>query len=445
MLTALLAFLGLAATNPASAATGSDLRASVEFPAGPLVLGDRFKVTVEVTNVGDAPAVGVSGDWSTVSGTTFGLFADQWGDLDPTRPVKATLAPGETRRVTLDAYFNSWTGTPVARIGVRNNNDANQDDNYVTTVVNLVSPDVTDTVGGRVTTDSTGAGLAGVTVSLRGPDSTFTATTGPDGSFAIADVPAGAYSADFGTVPGGWLVPSRIVRVDGTGVNSALAISAVRPLAESLQAKFTLDKTSYHVGDRAKATATLHNTGSRALTGLLIGCDPAGTFYDIPIDGSQWADFGHVPGATLAPGETRTVTATGTVPAAAQDFGLTDLPCFVTALNGDSVAATPVEADVPGVSTDWSAIAYFDRNHNGYRDTGEEVGHVQLALTRPGTTQLRLATTDATGSVKFTAIPTGKYRASVLGVWKIAPGFEQAWVTAPPHSLGTWQFQVVPK
>jgi hypothetical protein len=33
----------------------------------------------------------------------------------------------------------------------------------------------------------------------------------------------------------------------------------------------------------------------------------------------------------------------------------------------------------------------------------------------------------------------------VLGVWKIAPGFEQAWVTAPPHSLGTWEFQVIPK
>ncbi|MEV0067762.1 carboxypeptidase-like regulatory domain-containing protein [Amycolatopsis sp. NPDC050768] len=456
MLTALLAFLGLAATTPASAATGSDLRVSVEFPAGPLVLGDRFKVTVEVTNVGDAPAVGARGDMGGVSGTDVGLTLSQWGDLDPTLPEGATSAPGDSRHLTFDAMFFDWNGPPVYRIGVRNDADANQDDNSVTTAVDVISPDVKEDVGGQVFADADGdehpgAGdaLAGVKVSLRDTDRfdlVFSATTGPDGTFRIPAVPAHVYRLDFAGVPGGWVLPAHDVRVDGSGSSSALMLAGARPLAESLDLRIAFDKPSYHIGDQAKATVTVHNGGQYAAAGLLIDCDPFGGSNDVPIPDSEWGDFSFgSPGASVAPGETKTIAVSGTVPEEASYYGLTSLSCYLYTLAGGQTPTVGAESSVPARSTDWPGIAYFDRNHNGYRDTGEEVGHVQIALTRPGTTQLRLASTDASGGVTFAALPAGKYRVSALGAWKIAPDFGETWVVVPPYGLGTWEFQVVPK
>ncbi|MEV6899911.1 SdrD B-like domain-containing protein [Amycolatopsis sp. NPDC051372] len=456
MLTALLAFLGLAATTPASAATGSDLRVSVQVPAGPLVLGEQFKVTVEVTNVGDAPAVGARGDMGGVSGTDLALPLTQWGDLDPTRPEGATIAPGESRHLTFDATTFTWNGPPVYRIGVRNDADANQDDNSVTTAVNLISPDVTDVVGGQVFADpdgdghpGTGDALSGVVVELRDSehfDPVFSATTGSDGTFRIPAVPAHLYRLEFANVPGGWVLPVGDLRVDGTGATGALMLGGARPLEESLDLRIAFDKPDYQIGAQAKATVTVHNRGQYASTGLLIDCDPFGGANDVPIPDSQWGDFAFGgPGATVAPGETRTITVTGTVPEEASYYGSTSLSCYLYTLKGGQTPTAFAVSSVPGRSTDWPGTAYFDRNHNGYRDTGEEVGHVQIALTQPGTTLLRLATTDTAGKVTFAALPAGTYRVSALGAWRIAPEYGEISVVAPPYGLGPWEFQVVPK
>ncbi len=424
VLTGILALAGTLAATPASAATGPDLKITASVPAGPYVVGEEFKVTVTVANIGDTAATRIKGSISSHSGSYPSATLSDWAEFNPLNDG-GTLAPGASRTLVVRAEFYTWNGAPDVYATVSDAEDADYENNVFTVPLNLISPDVKDTIGGAIYADANGDGkpsageaLAGVKVTA-GYNPGYTAITDADGKFVVRDVPAGLYSLGF-EVPGGWKIPfSGTFRLDGTGANNALSIRAVRPLDETLHATITLDKKSYpNSGAQAVITIKLQNTGDRAISGIHANCDPYGSNYDIRTLLPSWGVLAwNAAGATVEAHATSTFKVPGTVPMLAAALGRTYIDCsFATDYSSDGPYSS-AQATVPGKKGPATGILGQDKNLNGKIDPGEALPGVKAELTRDGSTVKYTATTDATGKLAFGDVPVGDYQLRLVGPW----------------------------
>ncbi|HKN54249.1 MAG TPA: SdrD B-like domain-containing protein, partial [Amycolatopsis sp.] len=242
---------------------------------------------------------------------------------------------------------------------------------------------------------------------------------GADGRFTIANVPAQRYGISVHNLPGGWVFDgdssTMNADVDGSTTPQAL-LRAVRPLSEQLHATGSFDKRDYQPGDPVQVKFTLTNVGSTALQDLTIGCDRFGS--DDHILGWQsWPDLQKF---SLAPGETRTFTETGTVPQVSPKFGGFYAACDFGPERGpiDGYPNVNILARVPGPSVPTKGSVFHDDNNNSTQDPGEGIANRFVTLNDViDGHHIATGRTDADGHVSFASIPAGRYVVRVAGGW----------------------------
>lgn len=455
VLTVLTVLLGGLLAAPASAQVGLEVTASVT--GGPFVVGgeESIPVTLTVTNSGTERRLW--GRVRNIEGSPFEVRGHTWGDLDPIG-AGAVFAPGETRTFQLTGYVTSWAGQPRIMIGVWRPTPNAPEIVETELTVQLVPNDLTETVGGVVFTDANenhtadpGEQRAGVTVRLLQNWSPVRETvTGPDGRFAFADVPVGHYQLQFDPIPNGWLLPSYApLRLDGTGSATDLQVRARRPISESLRASVALDRKTYAAGDPATLTVTLTNTGRYPLTGLWAGCDRLGTQFHLLTTLEAWGELTYGgPGATIQPGQTRTFTVAGTVPAVADSFGVVSVVCDFDEgeqyLEGAAVAP-PLYAKVRSDKTaDTFGWVFHDKDDDYTVDDGEAVANTRVGLRDVTTGRITtVAVTDAEGRLDYTGVPVGRYTAEIFGPW--TPIHPVIQVAADPYTVPFGNLRVTPR
>lgn len=273
------------------------------------------------------------------------------------------------------------------------------------------------------------------------------AVTDAAGRFAFDGLRvAPGYYLHFEKVPDNWQLPYLPpLRLDGSGANTALEVPGVRPLSESLTAAIVLDKASYAVGETAKATVTLTNTGDRPLTGLFAGCDPGGFGRSIAVPYAQWGTFDpEHPAGQLAAGQRIVLTVSGQVPQSAGYYGRTGLDCYFD--DGKTPGAPYVfaNAKVPGLKADAKGQVWADKNHNGRVDAGEGLAKTKVVLTEDGVHPVAITQADAQGVATFKQVGVGNYVLRVLGGWTTV-GDTTVYVVTPPYGYGDWSVEVAPR
>jgi len=452
----LTAGLVLAAATPASADTGPNLAMTAVVGQGRWLPGDTVPIDLTITNSGDAAATDV---WATTfrqSGPYLSIPPEAWSELQYSGK-HTTFAPGETRTYHLPATVSySDEGDPVVEFIVFDAEDVDSADNRTTVTVPLVPADTVDRVAGHVYGDrdrdgkpSPGEDLAGAEAHLIGTGMThdLVAVTDAAGRFAFDGLRVGTgYSLHFEKVPDNWQLPYLPpLRLDGSGANTALEVQGTRPLSESLAAAIVLNKAKYAVGETAKATVTLTNTGDRPLTGLFAGCDPGGFGRQIEVPNAQWGAFDpEHPAGQLAPGQRVVLKVSGKVPALSAYFGVTGLDCFFDDGKTPGGPYVVAKAKVPGMKADAKVQVWVDKNHNGQPDAGEGLAKTKVVLTEDGGHPVSLTQTDADGFATFPQVGVGDYRLRVLGAWTTV-GEAGVSVIAPPYGYGDWSVQVAPR
>ncbi|MEV4057053.1 hypothetical protein AB0J55_38105 [Amycolatopsis sp. NPDC049688] len=450
VLAAVLVMAGLAAA-PASAASGPNIKVTAVAQQGNWLSGDTVALDVTVSNIGDAVAFGVFGTAYSESGTDFWTDRNQWGDLSD-GGSGANIAQGETRTVHLTGQLGTFNGDSVVHIEVYAGNDVDYGDNVLR--ITLPMARGTERVAGVLYGDAPGDGKPSPGEALAGAEAHFigvgttndlVSVTDATGHFHFDNLPLSrnAY-VSFQKVPGGWVdQPVGTLRLDGRGAYTALEVRAVRPLSDVLHETIALDKTSYAAGDTAKVTVTLSNSGSKALTGLYLGCDAGGFGSELAITDDQWGAFGSQRReGTVAAGQRLVLTASGKVPDKAAYTGTTGLDCVASDGHSGGAPYAEVTAKVPGKRADSRGQVWRDKNGNSTVDADEGLANRNLVLLENGAIRA-YARTDANGYATFKDIPVGNYQLRVLGPWKPAPFEGDLAVWAPPYGGGDWHQQFV--
>ncbi len=181
---------------------------------------------------------------------------------------------------------------------------------------------------------------------------------------------------------------------------------AVVPTKPNVKATASLDKSSYASHESVRLTVTYVNNGSVAATGLR--ANVWGLRYDL----AQLGDLAHNgPGVRLEPGESRTVTVSGTIQYL-DHMGMLSVSGDVTPRDGDADQQDNhffTSAQVTRTTGHVTGFVYADANRNGQADAGEAVsgGVVSIYGGVPATEHR--ATSGSDGRVSFTGIPTGSY------------------------------------
>jgi hypothetical protein len=292
--------------NASEPATVQPLQVCASFDKVGYESGDTVKLTVSVTNLGDATAPNVYLPFLGIAGSSFRSFGS---GLDQNGLVRdgIDLPAGATVIVETDGYA-AEPASGVVQYGsqidegtfVRNGSTGRYSFGPDVDITSTVTS-VTNGYNGQVLTDA-GDALAGVSFTLTGPfdginglaGQEYSATTDGQGEFQFTGLPAGQYTVAV-NAPAGWVVPTSptpqggdVVTVDGSPANTNVAYSARRPLSETLHAAIAFDKKNYQVGDIANLTVTLTNTGSTDLHGIQADCNHYGSSEDISGTGAGW-------------------------------------------------------------------------------------------------------------------------------------------------------------
>ncbi|PXY32261.1 CARDB domain-containing protein [Prauserella muralis] len=453
---------GASSSAPSAPASGPDLQVKATVPGGPYVVGEQVRLTVTITNAGDAAATDVRGDVQHDGqlGSYFFVPESEWEELGPHGPG-GTIEAGQTRTVHLNGRLGDWDGgEPVITVSVQTPGETNPADNTAADLpLPTVAPGTTDTVGGVVYGDANGnraldpgEELSGVTMSLSA-DRSLRTTTGDDGRFTFTSVPAGIYSlSTTGTVPGGWDVPGRWnLRVDGSGEHTGLALRGTRPASENLTASITFAKATYQPGDTARLTITLTNTGPHDVSGIKAFCNRSGEGPHLRgwDDTEHWGQLAPTgTGVTVAAGDTATFDVTGTVPAWAGDHGLVYVECDFgeNGANPDGNTWAQAAATLPGATADTWGSVYHDRDGDHTADDGETVTGVTLTLVNvyTGEDVASAVARAGDGRADFTGVPAGRYRVDVSGPWRPAEASTVIPVVAGTDRYQGWSLRVVP-
>ncbi|NGY61616.1 hypothetical protein G7043_22055 [Lentzea sp. NEAU-D13] len=438
--------------------SAADLRGSLTFEKSSYESHETVRMTATVTNIGGQTARRAKLMWSLFAVET---AEEQWGDFG-WRGAGIDLASGESRTFQVSGPIRDisngkvrpstiidWDGRPnPCQCGLSGEVTVVQTKGEISGVAYADK--------NRNGQQDAGEAAAGVVVEANGgtPYGYFKTTTEADGRYAFKDLPSGDYYVGY-TFADGWVVHS-----DGTdskvrvqpGAPVHLTARGERPYTESLSATLTLDKDVYQVGEEARITITLTNSGDRALSGIQAWCNRIGD--DNQLGGSPgngpatgWGEL--IPpgkGVTVGAGETKTFIATEKVPQAAFNFGTVVASCGFAPYAGWNTDAAEAfdSARVPGGFGSLVGKLYHDRNGNWTVDEGEAIGNTRIVLRdRERNVDVAETISDAAGNVRFDRVPAGDWWAWVDGPWK----FEGEWGGhVRVHAGGEWRsdFTVVP-
>ncbi|RLK60020.1 SdrD B-like domain-containing protein [Actinokineospora cianjurensis] len=415
------------AENGAQAPAAAQLSISATVAAGPFLVGQQIPVTVTIANPGDADATGVKADSRSVSGSSFSIGSDQWGELG-WNGTGVTVPAGQSLVRTVQGVVYSWNAAaPVIQLIAYDNAAL-----YVayTLSIPLKAPNAASgTVAGRAYADrndngsfDAGEGLAGVQVSLGGglPETPIT-TSDAQGRFRFTGLPLAAYTLNAASSPDGWTIENRYreLLVDGTDSTSNIELRGVRPLSDRFEATMEFTEDVYNVGDHAEIRVTLTNKGSADLTGIVTGCDRSGgegpELRDVDLGPLAWPNTVAVPA-----GQSRTYTITGSISAETGEYGVVIYGCDFGP--GDDPEGFPSPAAVARVSAppaDLSASFFHDRDDDWTIDDGELLAGVAIGVydgfTGAFVTKVR---TDANGKIVVRNLPAGLYGLKPFGPWR---------------------------
>ncbi|QRP51030.1 hypothetical protein I6J71_29845 [Amycolatopsis sp. FDAARGOS 1241] len=425
MLAGLTAALILGAlTTPVASADPAKLVITASVDDQVHLVGKPFPITVAVHNASPDPLTGITLYGERVSGSYLSL--DGWGEFSY---PGGTLAAGETRTFALTATVYSWLDGPPD-VNFTSTSIPSWDVQPAQLTVPFLDPTTTTgslhgvLYGDRNENNAVdaGEGLAGAPVEIHG-DTTLDTVTGADGSFEFADLPARYYQLFTHDLPDGWVLPDTNIGFDVSGGDQNAEVRAVRPLSDQLKATVSADRDSYAPGDQARVTFTLTNTGSRPLSGISGACNRLGGSQYQLTGWQSWTDLVYPASLTFAPGETRTFTEIGTVPAAADQYGGFAVDCDFGPEMGnlEGNPAVNLWARVPGEPGVTSGWIYHDDNKNYTLDPGEAIADTAVSLVDIISGQTAATgTTDADGHVSFGSVPAGRYDLEVADGWVTA-------------------------
>ncbi|HET9142930.1 hypothetical protein [Actinophytocola sp.] len=389
----------------------AELDASVTFDKASYRTGEDVRATVTIRNSGSTGTGLISASINTWDSPDAFVpsGAIDWGVFGFPGVV---LAPGETRSVELTGRPKRLASTSVVFSLMIT-------EGYLTKFPTKsfsapVEPRTGSATGlaygdrnGNGAPDP-GEGLAGEVVELRalGYDydyTTFRTTTDAGGRFDFGDVPTTSYH-----MSGIWVdnfnIPYRTITVDTKGSAENLMLRGSLPYNGALSATMEFTKDSYQPGELAHLTVTLTNSGTKPFTNLRAFCNHIGDDWALWGTGPGWGEL--ATGLTLAPGETRVLDVTETVPAIAQLVGYVYAACDFGLSMGDydDHAMTADEAFVPG------GVASF----RGRIDTGKDMqgmAGVRVILANPDLPcpMAAEATTDANGEFVFRNLMPSPY------------------------------------
>jgi hypothetical protein len=398
-----------------------DLRITVVFDKAAYVAHETITARATVVNVGTATAEGV------VVGSTGTLSNDNWA---PLRPPGVRLAAGESAVGVVDGLATRpEDGEVRLTVEVRSDSpDADPADNS-TTVVVPVSITYGDYVGVvHVDHDSDavvdpGEALGDVPVTIEGgaPATRRETRTAADGRFAFRDLPTGWYHVEVHAGEQWWFGRVGPVLVDEVTDPETALRGARRVPAGSLSVSASLDKASYAVGEKAKLSLVVANSGPVALNGVTADGSATG----LPFG---FLDFGVLapggPGATLPPHSSRTFEVVFPVLDEAFAVGYVDVAVRVGAppdFNG--LVHAGARAKVPG------GVARMALGLLLHDPRSEPASQVLLPVDRVPGVKVYLrdratgavvarAVSDPDGYFRFHDVPADEYEFGVVGPWK---------------------------
>ncbi|MEU0879891.1 SdrD B-like domain-containing protein [Lentzea sp. NPDC005914] len=436
----------------------ADLRGTVKFEKDRYESHEIVRMWLTVTNVGGQTAERARLEHRLQS---LDVPDEQWGDFRPYGPG-TRIPAGESRTFEVTGKIHDFRD---GRLTVSRWLDylgrPNPHNSYFSGDVEVVQTrgDLT----GVVYADANGNGQQDpgetapfVVVEANGgaPYGYLKTTTDVFGRFSFKDVPSGDYLIRY-TLADGWIVhvegddpPSRVE----PGAAVKLVARAERPYRETLKSSVVLDKSTYAVGDIAKITIKLTNTGNREISGIQAGCNRVGDANHLggsdedPMTG--WGDLSFWgKGVTVTPGETKTLVVTEKVPKASRNKRRVVISCDFEPNPGYNTDG-PYGFDwasVPGGSGGITGPLYYDRDNNHRVDPGEAIANTRILLLTDKEDGLTVAetTSDALGNVRFEKIPPGEFWLWVDGPWK----FDGEWgghVQVFGDVVADYNFPVVP-
>lgn len=400
----LVTALMFAAAAPAAAQDEAWLRTTAEFTAATYTAADtdvRFVVTVE--NVGSAPVA----DVNVTVRTELRFDAADLGPLAPGgEPL--SLAPGASFRVEVPVRMPAPTDLLRVEL-VFSDGSARTVEAPVTPAPGTASGTVSGLVYGDLDYDEVvdpGEELAGGTIRMNGGGLMREARMDQRGAFTFSDVPVGDYYV-VAYLPMSWrVVTPPQLRVEA-GVTTYV-VRAVRSTQPPLTVSATLDRDTYAVGDLAHEHVVLTNTGAKPMSGIVAACGGPGSR---ALQGSGWGELYDRPGATLAPGETRTYDFTEVVPEISGVYGFVYLDCAFEVGRVPAVSTTD-KAMVPGLrGTIVGALR---------QPTGAPVPAVTMLLVDDTGHVAARGTSSAAGTFRFADVPANLYEVRLLGPWRHA-------------------------
>ncbi|GAA3024720.1 carboxypeptidase-like regulatory domain-containing protein [Actinokineospora globicatena] len=259
------------------------------------------------------------------------------------------------------------------------------------------------------------------------PDTKST-TTDASGRFQFPNLPIQVYSISVDSAPGGWVIANRYAQVEADGEGSAanLLMRGVRPLSDKLTASMRFTKDLYQVGDRAEIVVTLTNKGSQDITGVIAGCDRSGgegpELRDVDLGELEWSH-----GVTVAAGQTRTFSITGSISDETVEWGGVAYDCDF----GPNVLESPegfpmasAVARVPAPNTDLALEFHQDLDDDWHNSDDELLPGIAIGLRDAITGEIvRKGSTGARGEITFSDIPAGPYRIEIYSDWTFADTF----------------------
>ncbi|WP_461120099.1 hypothetical protein [Saccharothrix stipae] len=397
-----------------------DLAISVTFDKTEFFVDELVTALARVTNTGSVAATEVHLD------STTNLDHADWDGFPSYQGVR--IEPGQTVEGTLRSRTRTMDTPVILGVTARSDQpDANPADNTatVTVPIKVQRGDYTGVVygdrNGNAVMDP-GEALVDLHLSATGgvPHTSYSAATDSAGRFTFHDLPRGEYRTTFHDL--GWSFHAPPVQVDGVD-DPDVVVRGAHLVDRVLTAAARFDQPGYRVGDTARMSLVLTNSGSAPIPGLTAACDSSG---------GPMPDFGDLVGVgvTVPANSTWATSAPVTIDAAAVVRGALVVNCtFGAPPHSNGYVFARAIARVPGARADRvvGQVGFSARPPTFSPRPGAPVPNVKVYLKDQVTgAVVARAITDAQGHFEFRDVPAGVHDFGLVG---------------PYLSLGGRQFQ----